>query len=72
MGSFHGAELCELVGLYLMTKIEPLLSKENFGIYRDDGLAVIPNLPDVEMERLKKTFMPFSNKKGLLLQSKSA
>ena len=39
MGSFDGAEKCEIVGLYLLGKLSNLLSKENVGLYRDDGLA---------------------------------
>ena len=41
MGSYDGAESCELVGAYLLYKI-----KENFGnicdfgLYRDDGLGI--------------------------------
>ena len=41
MGSFDGAELCELVGLYLLNKIKPLLGTSNVGLYRDDGLAIV-------------------------------
>ena len=41
MGSFDGAELCELVGLYLLNKIKPLLGTGNVGLYRDDGLAIV-------------------------------
>ena len=38
MGSFHGAECCELVGLYLLHQLKQI----NFegGLYRDDGLGV--------------------------------
>ena len=41
MGSFDGAEVCELVGLYLLNKIKPLLGSNNVGLYRDDGLAIV-------------------------------
>ena len=41
MGSFDGAEVCELVGLYLLNKIKPLLDSNNIGLYRDDGLAIV-------------------------------
>ena len=47
MGSFDGAEVCELVGLYLLNKIKPLVGTSNIGLYRDDGLAIVhkPNGP---------------------------
>ena len=41
MGSFDGAEICELVGLFILTKLEEKFGKENVGLYRDDGLEVI-------------------------------
>ena len=45
MGSYDGAEICKLVGLYILHKLrsgkDPIFEKENCGIYRDDGLAII-------------------------------
>ena len=45
MGSYDGAEICELVGLYILHKLtsgkNPIFEKENCGIYRDDGIAII-------------------------------
>ena len=52
MGSFDGAETCELVGCYLLS----ILTKkygQNIGLYRDDGLAAINGNPQ-EVERIKK------------------
>ena len=33
MGSFDGAEICELVGLYIQSNLENILPKTNFGLY---------------------------------------
>ena len=44
MGAYDGAEVSELVGLFLLDEIiraDIGLKKEFLGIYRDDGLAVI-------------------------------
>ncbi|XP_072050354.1 uncharacterized protein [Amphiura filiformis] len=38
MGSFDGAETCELVGLYLLSQLQHI--DINVGLYRDDGLAI--------------------------------
>ena len=38
MGFFDGAEVCEIVGLFILEELEALGIK--VGIYRDDGLAV--------------------------------
>ena len=43
MGSFDGAELCELIGIYiqsLLTDSIELITKENIGLYRDDDLIL--------------------------------
>ena len=41
MGSYDGAEVYELVGLYLLGKLALLIGAKSVGFYRDDGLAVI-------------------------------
>ena len=51
MGSFDGAEVCELVGLYLPSQLQHL--DVDVGLYRDDGLAV-PKLSPQNTERMKK------------------
>ena len=39
MGSFDGAESCELIGLYMLSQLTHL--DINIGLYRDDGLSVM-------------------------------
>ena len=41
MESFNGAEVCKIVGIYLLEKLPPLLGKENFGLYGYDGFATV-------------------------------
>ena len=44
MGSFDGAEVCKLVGMYLQNEIinsKIGVTKEKSGLYRDDGLILI-------------------------------
>ncbi len=36
-----GAEICELVGLFILNKLGQKFGKENIGLYRDDGLAIM-------------------------------
>ena len=52
MGSYDGAEICELVRLYLLSQLQNL--NINVGLYRDDGLAVTNQTP-IEAEMTKKT-----------------
>ena len=40
MGGFHGAEICDLVGLFLLSQLVQVLPQGWIGLFRDDGLAV--------------------------------
>ena len=37
MSCFDGAEICELVGTYIQSKLTNLMNKEDVGLYRDYG-----------------------------------
>ena len=52
MGSFDGAETCEIVGLYILSQLQKELGKDA-GLYRDDGLAAVSKTPR-ETEQIKK------------------
>ena len=56
MGSFDGAEICELVGLYIQSNLENILPKTNFGLYWDDGLILLRNLNGQQMDKKKKNY----------------
>lgn len=52
MGSYDGAETCELVTTFLLHQMKEKIG-ENIGLYRDDGLAVINGTPRT-VENIKK------------------
>ena len=52
MGSYDGAELCELVGLYLLNQLSTVIDKSSVGLYRDDGLAAINNANVPKLDRI--------------------
>ncbi len=54
MGSYDGAEICELVGTFLLSKLSEKFGKENIGLYRDDGLAVFQNITSSMADRIGK------------------
>lgn len=54
MGSFDGAEVCELVGAFILNELSTLIPKHSIGLYRDDGLAVLKNTSGPQIERTKK------------------
>ena len=51
MGCYDGAEICELVGLYLLSQLQNL--NINVGLYRDDWRAVTNQTPR-QAEKTKK------------------
>ena len=57
MGSFDGAEICELVALYIQSKLGKILPKSNFGLYRDDGLALLRNFNGQETVKVRKNII---------------
>ena len=66
IGSYDGAEICKLVGLFILNHLGKTFGKENIGLYRDDGLAIIKNrsarLADKTRKELYKIFEQFDLK----------
>ena len=65
MGSFDGAEVCDIVGLYLLNEMKGEFDNTNIGLYRDDGLACLLNPSGPESERFKKRLIKFFQSHGL-------
>ena len=63
MGAYHGAQACEIVGLFLLAQLKVLPNFEAI-LYRDDGLAVSPARPR-QTEIMKKKICQIFNKNGL-------
>ena len=56
MGAWDGAEVAELVGLYLLQQMSlNVFGKNMFGLYRDDGLAVTRGSKQSNKFHLKPT-----------------
>ena len=49
-----GAESFELVRLFILSKFQQLNKVNNFGLYRDDGLAEVKNMSTPQSEIVKK------------------
>ena len=62
MGSYDGAETCELVGNFLLSQLQDL--NVNVGLYRDDGLAITDATPR-DAENIKKEICCIFNNNGL-------
>ena len=57
MGSFDGAELCELVGFYILHILGAKYGKHRIGLYREDGLACFGYTSGPQADRIRKDFI---------------
>ena len=57
MGSFDGAEIRELVGLYVLYILSTKYGKNLNDLYRDDGLACFENISGLQVNRNRKDFI---------------
>ena len=54
MGVSDGAEVCELVGTFLLYKISLKYNKNHIGLYPDNGLVIFKNISGPKSEKIKK------------------
>ena len=54
MGSYDGAEVCELVGLFLLNKWAIGFGKDNVELYRDDGLLIFKGTGGRQADQARK------------------
>ena len=59
MGSYDGAEICGLVGFYLLNQLSTGIDKSSVGLYRDDGLAAKNNANGPKLDRIRKDIALF-------------
>ena len=56
MGSYDGAEVWELSGIFMLSLIANKYNPNNIGLYRDDGLAIFQNTSSDNLNNLKRFF----------------
>ena len=44
MGSYDGAEICEFVGIYIITRLVAIIKKSDCVLYRYDSLVILHNV----------------------------
>ena len=65
MGPYEGAEVCELIGIFMLSLAGNKYNPNNIGLYRYDGLAVFKNTRGPQSEKIKKNFEKVFKNKGL-------
>ena len=72
MGCLEGAELCDLTGLYVLSKIKTVFENQNdVGLYRDDGLGILQNLSGPQIERVRKVIVKIFKECRLSIATKT-
>ena len=67
MGAMDGAEIAELVGLYLHNEMKGFINKEDGGLYMDDFIAVLRGSKQT-IERTRKELVKLFADNGLKLE----
>ena len=70
MGSYDGAEICELVGAFLLSRLKQPQCTNEIGLYRDDGLAVL-NAPAHTVDTVRKNIVQTFKEYGLKIKIES-
>ena len=65
MDAYDGAEVCELIGIFMLSLLSKHINKNHIGLYRDDGLAILKNTSGPEAEKLKKKIQKLFKEKDL-------
>ena len=72
MGCLDKAEVCDLTGLYILSKIKSVFENQNdVGLYRDDGLRILRNLSGPQIERVRKEIIKIFKECGLSITTKT-
>ena len=61
------AEVCELVGSFLLYALSLKYSKTYIGLYRNDGSAIFRNVSSSHCDKIRKEFQPLFRQDGLQL-----
>ena len=71
MGSYDGTEVCDLLGTFILSKLENIIGKKNTGLYRDDGLAVLRNMNARGKDKIRNIIIKMLKDIGFQLEIKS-
>ena len=54
MGSYDGAELCELIGIFTQSVLKDIINKEVMDLSTDDGLIVLNKVTSQKTDKIRK------------------
>ena len=56
MRAYDSAEVCELLAMFIIYQLSRIYSKNDIGLYKDNGLAVFRNTGGRQEEKIEKHF----------------
>ena len=65
MSAFDSADVCELVGFFILYQLSREYNQNNMDLHRDDGLAMFNNISGLQAEKNKKNFQNIFPKNNL-------
>ena len=65
MGCFDSAEVCQLVGTFVLATLSKKIPSSDIGLYRGDGLGALWNMPGSQADRIRKDVMRIFEELGL-------
>ena len=71
MGCYDGAEVCKLVGCYILNQLCTVMRMELVGSYHNDSLGIMKNMSAPEIERKQKQIIQFFRDCGLNITIKT-
>ena len=71
MGSFDGAEICELVGIPILFLLSNKLDKQSAGLYRDDGLVLLNEISKQKRDWIRKGIIEIFKNAGFKITIKT-
>ena len=65
MGAYVGAEVCKVICNFVLSLLSKHINKDHVGLYSNNGLALLKNISDSEVEKPKKEFQKLFKEKYL-------
>ena len=64
MGSYDGAEVYEIVGVFMLDMLSKLFEKNCIGLHRDDGLSILETIMAIraiKFEKISRNYLKNTN-----------
>ena len=71
MGSYDPADTCESVGIYILSRLSTIIDKNDYGLYRNNGLLVLCNVNEQQINHARKNTIQMFKYIGFLVDNQN-